>query len=307
MSASPPVCLISVCFNDEGMLPAYVESLERLRYPSLRHVIVDNNSRDGSVAFFRRTRPEAVLIESKTNLATTGGYNLAFRRAMEFEPRYVLISAIDVVLEPDFLVHQVGVMERDPQIGILGPVVYLEGTGVIQSFGFALDPRTQFTHSVYGGLAEAVHLPPLVEADYVDGGTALVRAHVMAELGGFDERLCIYGEDADLCLRAKRLGYKVMANAQAKAYHRYYERRADGPPLHQVFYSARNRVYLAEKLYGTRAKWSTLRYWLFPPVSRFGGAGRAVKRFGTPRRVAAHFLGLAYGTLGLMGKRLFLQ
>ena len=37
----------------------------------------------------------------------------------------------------------------------------------------------------------------------------LIRAEALARIGGFDERFWGYCEDADLCLRASRAGYRV--------------------------------------------------------------------------------------------------
>lgn len=41
----------------------------------------------------------------------------------------------------------------------------------------------------------------------LSGGALLVRRDAWRALGGFDSRYFMYGEDADLCLRARRLGY----------------------------------------------------------------------------------------------------
>jgi GT2 family glycosyltransferase len=144
----PKVCLITVCFNDLPRLPGFVDSLARLNYDNFEHVLVDNNSQDGSVGFLRKSRPSIHVLEPKTNLVTTLGYNLAIRKALEFKPDYILYSAIDVVLDPDCLTRQVELMESDPKIGIVGPVLFLHNEpSIVQSFGFKTQPKTMFAES----------------------------------------------------------------------------------------------------------------------------------------------------------------
>lgn len=50
----------------------------------------------------------------------------------------------------------------------------------------------------------------VIYPDWVAGMFLLVRSSVYARLGGFDERFHLYCEDADLCMRARRLGYRTV-------------------------------------------------------------------------------------------------
>ena len=55
--------------------------------------------------------------------------------------------------------------------------------------------------------------------DFVCGACLFIRREVFEQLGGFDERLEIYLEDADLALRARRLGWAVHLIAAAPVVH----------------------------------------------------------------------------------------
>jgi GT2 family glycosyltransferase len=130
---------------------------------------------------------------------------------------------------------------------------------------------------------------------------------MLEQLGGMDENLCIYAEDLDLCLRARQLGFKVVGTSKASAYHRYYEKRRQGPPPYQVFYSTRNRIYCAQKFFGRAAKWRVIRESVFLRFVRRGNVRRVVQRGGKLEIVKAYYLGILYGALGIMGKQLFLE
>ncbi len=49
----------------------------------------------------------------------------------------------------------------------------------------------------------------LVPVDVIIGACMLVRRDCWHRLGGFDERFFMYGEDADLCKRAARIGMRL--------------------------------------------------------------------------------------------------
>ena len=57
------------------------------------------------------------------------------------------------------------------------------------------------------------------EVDIVVGCLMLVPTELWRRLGGFDERFFMYGEDADLCLRARALGYQPMITPDATIMH----------------------------------------------------------------------------------------
>ena len=48
------------------------------------------------------------------------------------------------------------------------------------------------------------------EIDWVSGCALLIDKRVFEQLGGFDKHIFMYGEDMDLCYRAKKNGYKVI-------------------------------------------------------------------------------------------------
>jgi GT2 family glycosyltransferase len=47
-----------------------------------------------------------------------------------------------------------------------------------------------------------------------------VRRQLLEQVGSFNQRYFMYGEDVDLCVRARRAGYRVVAVPQARMWHR---------------------------------------------------------------------------------------
>ena len=57
------------------------------------------------------------------------------------------------------------------------------------------------------------------ETDYVTGCCLFTSMEVINQLNGFDEQFNMYGEDVDLCLRAKKEGINCYYWPDAKLYH----------------------------------------------------------------------------------------
>lgn len=120
----------------------------------------------------------------------------------------------------------------NPQGGIYGGrTVFPDGTLNIASCFNAITPWSLFCSAV--GLTamfprswlfdpEAIgnwQRDTIREVDIVVGCFLLIRRELWSRLNGFDVRYFMYGEDADLCLRARRLGFRPIITPDAEIMH----------------------------------------------------------------------------------------
>ena len=54
---------------------------------------------------------------------------------------------------------------------------------------------------------------------FIPGAVLLWRVQAFKDVGGLDENIYIYGDDVDICIRASNMGYSMILNPQAPAYH----------------------------------------------------------------------------------------
>jgi GT2 family glycosyltransferase len=94
----------------------------------------------------------------------------------------------------------------------------------------------------------------MVEVDHLIGCNMSFRADILGELGGFHEfypGFCSTYEEADLCMRIKKLGYRIMFNPKAVVDHegapRKVGKRFDAPYFFRV---TRNHSTLLMRNYG---------------------------------------------------------
>jgi GT2 family glycosyltransferase len=220
------VSVVLVSYNTAGMLPECMAALRRA-LARLTHeiIIVDNASRDASVALIRRDFPDCKLIENSVNVGFGRANNQALAHA---HGRFVLLLNTDAFVEPDTIDKTVTYLHVNPEIGILG--VRLAGRdGALQpSARYFPTPLNVFLNRT--GLNRYFRGVRLVDdmawdhktvrlCDWVPGCYYLVRREVIDEVGLFDPRYFLYYEEVDHCFAAKRAGWEVACFADTTVVH----------------------------------------------------------------------------------------
>jgi len=140
-------------------------------------------------------------------------FSAAVNAAVAADPAadHVLLLNNDVLLHGDALRHMVALLD-EPLVALVGTrLVFPDGT--IQHCGVVFDDDGPF-HERWGERSDAVSRAPRLDLQSATAAALIVRRSLYDALGGLDEAYPNGFEDVDLCLRARRLGYRV-ACAQA--------------------------------------------------------------------------------------------
>ena len=187
--------------------------------------VVDNASSDRTVEVTLQRCPGAAVLRNSENLGYSRAVNLGVARASR---DYVLISNADVVYPEGSLEELAAFMSQNPTVGAIGPqLVFPDGSwqrsyanvpgirsGLKQLLGWD-NFRNALLRAAWPLRIDAAPHP----VGYIDGAVMLVRRKAFEEIGGFDENLHFYGEDADFCCRLRRAGWEVMFDPQAVVTH----------------------------------------------------------------------------------------
>ena len=219
---------MSVITQGEILLNALEALFENSKGVDMEVFVVDNNSADDSAAMVQHDFPSIRLIANNRNLGFAAANNQAFALA---SGRYIILLNPDAYIRPASIENCLAFMERTPKCGLAGgkiisPEGQLEPSA--RRFPSALSKLLtlsglsgKFPHSPllnrheFGGFA---HDHPL-EVDWVPGTFTIIRKEMIDAIGAFDERFYIYYEETDLCLRAKKAGWKVYFIHDAEVMH----------------------------------------------------------------------------------------
>ena len=204
----PKASVIVLAWNGIDYLESCLNSVLGQAYANFEVIVVDNSSSDGSADFIAQHYPEVKLIRNERNLGFSAGNNVGLRQATG-QVRALLNQ--DTVVQPGWLAALVKALESYPDAGIVGSkILDLDGI-TLQHAGAHFDwPIVEGLH--YGrGERDAGQYDEPREVEFVTGAALAVRSDVLEQIGLLDEGFFPgYFEDVDLCVRARRAGYRVL-------------------------------------------------------------------------------------------------
>jgi len=223
--------IIIVSYNTCEMTLACLNSLyEETKEFSFEVFLFDNDSSDGSAEAIAAQFPQVRLIAHKENLGFAGGNNFV---AKEANGEYILLLNPDTLVLDGAIQKLYAFAQANPKAGIWGGRTLFGDKSLnpascwqkitlwnvfCRSFGLAwLFPNSSiFNREAYGGWDRST----VKQVDIVSGCFFMLKRDLWEKLGGFAPEFFMYGEEADLCLRASKLyGAKPMVTPEATIVH----------------------------------------------------------------------------------------
>lgn len=239
------VSVIIVSFNTKELTLQCLKSVFSQNHVSYEVIVVDNASNDESVAGIRNEYPRAVVLENDSNRGFASANNQAIKLA---SGRYVLLLNSDTLLtSDDSFSKMVKFMDLHRNAGISGGKV-TRPSGKLdwpckRSFQ---TPAVFFYRSlrldkIFPGNQKfgKYHLTYLDEnetheVDAITGAFFMIRRETIEDIGLLDERLFMYSEDMDWCLRAKQQDWKVYYYPEVHVIH--YKSRSSNKRSYKMMY-----------------------------------------------------------------------
>jgi len=226
----PSVSILLVNWNTRDMTLACLRSIyAQTTRTSFEVIVVDNGSSDGSAEAIALEFPQAILMAEKQNHGFGRATNLQAQRA---RGKQLLLLNTDTVVLDHAIDALVEFSRRTPHARIWGGrTLFADGSLNPTSCWGKPTPWTQFCQAV--GIGALFPGSPFFNrraypgwardseraVDIVTGCLLLIDTDFWHELGGFDPAFFMYGEEADLCLRAARRGARPMITPAATIIH----------------------------------------------------------------------------------------
>lgn len=228
MTAS--VSIVVVSWNTRAALARCLASVVRDPLGGQAEIwVVDNGSSDGSAAMVEERFPRIRLIQNDANRGFAAACNQALGRATG---RLAVLLNSDTMVEPGSLERLCGVLDRRPEIGVVGGQLVGPDGRPQRSHG-----RVPTVGSFVAEMLGADRVPGLRrlvpsvasqpgrrergrEVGYVCGACLALRRSVLDTVGLLDERFFLYFEETDLCVRVRReAGMGVWFEPEARVRH----------------------------------------------------------------------------------------
>lgn len=243
---SPLVSVLVVNWNGMKFIEDCLSSLERQTWKNREFILVDNGSSDGSAEYIRQwagqiPNAQAILLSKNTGFCKAN--NLAFARA---KGEWIALLNNDAVAEPNWIEELLRHGDPAQRIGMIGSkILFAEPEGVIDKAGHLIywDGQNRGRGTMERDTGQYDRAEEIL---WPDACAALYHRRVFEETGGFDEALFAFGDDADLGMRARLLGWKAWYAPKAVVHHRHSATAGAYSPL-KIMLVERNRLLLAIK------------------------------------------------------------
>jgi GT2 family glycosyltransferase len=222
--------IIIISFNTREMILECLRSIEAQTVDtSYETIVVDNMSADDSAEAIGREFPNVRLIALTENLGFAGANNLA---AASARGRQILLLNPDTIIL-DRAIDRLVAFSKENQSSRVwgGRTIFADGSLnpgscwrkltvwnlLCWSLGLAfLAPNSPvFNSKAYGGWDRST----VRHVDIVTGCLLLIDREFWSQLGGFDPAFFMYGEEADLCHRARQVGAHPIVTPTATIVH----------------------------------------------------------------------------------------
>jgi N-acetylglucosaminyl-diphospho-decaprenol L-rhamnosyltransferase len=217
IDARVDLTIVLVSYNTSHLLERLFRCLRAASGDlNIQIIVVDNGSKDDSVALLRSKYSHVELIENASNVGFGRANNQAVSRA---KGQYILLLNTDAFVASDTLAKTIEFMDSNPGYGVLGVKLVGEDGSLQPSCRYFPTPWNVFLQST--GLTRLSPHTRLVddmswdhasirECDWVPGCYYLARREVVEQLGLFDPIYFLYYEEVDHCRAVRKAGWKVV-------------------------------------------------------------------------------------------------
>lgn len=289
---APKITLVTVTYNAADVWTPFMASLEAQVDADWHLVVIDNQSRDGTIALLEELRghPRVTLVLNDGNLGVAAANNQGIRIGLENGADRIVLINNDTEFDPGLLAG----MERalgDQHADAVSPVIpFFDAPDRIWYAGGAFSRwmGVMNYHEHEGKPVAVVGDRPFV-TDYAPTCCVMFRRDVFERIGLMDERYFVYWDDADFLWRMKQAGIKLVVDPRVQLLHKVSISTGGKLSDFSIRYNFRNQVYYARKHHGPLwAAYSAL-------AAAAKGAGRVVLSGDKPRHLGLRLAALRKG------------
>ncbi|MEK7543838.1 MAG: glycosyltransferase family 2 protein [Patescibacteria group bacterium] len=261
--------IVIVSYNTREVLRACLASLAASETKGDRWevIVVDNASNDGSPEEVSAKGGPAygwksqnlTLIQNEKNVGFAAANNQGIRAS---RGRYILLLNSDTEMTPGTLGELKGYMDANRDVGAitcrvnladgsLDPACHRGFPTPWASFTYFMGFEKMFgTSRLFGQYHQGFRsLKDIHDVDCISGAFFLVRRSVIDQIGLFDEKFFMYGEDIDWCFRIRASNHRIVFYPAVSIIHKKHQSGLGHPDAQtrrrtkQYFYDAMKLFY----------------------------------------------------------------
>ncbi len=245
---NPLVSVVIATYNRAEMVARCVASVLASDYTPLEVIVVNDHSPDNTATLLHEkfgSDARVKVITNEVNLKTCGSRN---RGAQEAKGDFLLFLDHDNLIHADMIGELVACLEKDPKLGLVGPITINHGEGKdgeIWSLGsdfnrWTSQPKDFQPHT---RIQDFQPTQPLYPTTYIPNAS-LVRRALFEQIGGFDESIGMMFDESDYGWRIGKCGWQAGICVAARTDHYHLGEAGCHPTLRHLGIEKPRRAYL---------------------------------------------------------------
>jgi GT2 family glycosyltransferase len=243
---SPEVVVIIVNYKTSHLIQGLLDSIQE-DTTKISVIVLDNGSTEESYSPLTAINDERlILARSEQNLGFAGGVNFALNYMADLFPsvNYFFLLNPDALCSPNAIYCLLNILKTQSNAACVSPQIINEDGTPGYSGGMINYKKGEVTITTYANASDA---GAVYEVDVFTGCAALLDFKKAKEVGFFNESLFMYFDEAEMSLKLRKLGYKILYTPMHKVFHDHsYTTR--NTSYVKTYYMSRNRfkVFHAE-------------------------------------------------------------
>ena len=218
----PTISIVIPTWNTVDITLRCIQTIQKfLPIDSIQIIIVDNGSSDSTSSKISKIK-NVTYIQNPSNFGFSKANNIGAQHA---SGKYLLFLNSDMELINDSLLSMTDYLQKNPQIGAIGPAFLnpdLSLQGSVMNDQTPINAIKEYwlgSSNSYSKYAPTTNIPIAVEN--ISGGAVLINHNLFNKIGGWNEKYFFYFEDLDLCRQIRRDHKSVYYYPQCHVIHRH--------------------------------------------------------------------------------------
>lgn len=244
--------IIIVTFNSQEHIEMCLSQILNTKiFTPFEVIAVDNASNDETCLIIESKFPKVRLVKNKKNLGFAKAANQGAKIA---KGEYLLFINPDTVVKNGQIEAMVNFLESKQDVGIVGCKVLNHDNSLQPSCGqFPTILRIIFDRLPILNRGSGIQIrdekfySKIREVDWVSASCFVIKKEAFETVEGFNNKIFMYGEDMDLCYRAKQAGFKSYFLPRLKIIH--YDTGKNNPLRrpHKYFFMRKGLLLFLKK------------------------------------------------------------
>ncbi len=248
--------VIVLTWNGREDTLACLSSLVPILSGTVKAVVVDNGSTDGTADAVRASYPGIEVLELAENMGFSAGNNAGIRHALGKGAEYVVLLNNDTVVDGNFVDALLAASREVPGKGFYCSKIYFFDRPEILWFaGATFDGFTGRSVHIGYGERDTGRYDSIREIERPCGCAVMVTRKFLEEVGLLEEALFLYGEEIDWMIRAKRKGYGCVLVPRSTVRHKVSVGTGGALSGNVPYYTVRNTLFTLNRLLPMRTAW----------------------------------------------------